>query len=148
MKPANTGQPPPTDLECDLFALPVQHGGLGIQTPSKIADRELQSSQNVTSSLKDQILDQDRESSYDIINDQLQSKANVCKDNKMRNQEEAEKIYCQLPDRLQKAVDLAKVTQSIASHYTHLLLMMLWLCGMTGYHLIFLPSVNMAKPSE
>ena len=37
------------------------------------------------------------------------TKANVSKDNKKRNQEEADTIYRQLPDRLQKAVDLAKV---------------------------------------
>jgi len=56
----------PNDLECDLFALPAWHGGLGIQIPSKNADRELQSSQKVTSSLKDHILYQDREYGYDI----------------------------------------------------------------------------------
>ena len=107
--PAITGQPPPNDLECDLFALPARHGGLGIQIPSKIADRELQSSQKVTLSLKHHILDQDREYGYDIIYDQLQNKANVSLDNKKRNQEKADKIYRQLPDMLQKAVDLAKV---------------------------------------
>ena len=51
----------------------------------------------------------EREYGYDIINDQLKNKANVCKDKKLRNQEEAENIYQQLPDGLQKAVDLAKV---------------------------------------
>ena len=39
--PAITGWPPPNDLECDLFSLPVWHGGLGIPISSKIADREL-----------------------------------------------------------------------------------------------------------
>ena len=37
------------------------------------------------------------------------SKTNVSKDNKKRNQEEADETYRQLPDRLKKAVDLAKV---------------------------------------
>jgi len=81
---------------------------LGIQIPSKNADRELQSSQKVTLSLKDHILDQDREYGYDIISAQLQNKANVSKDNKKKIQEEADEIYRQLPDRLQKAVDLAQ----------------------------------------
>ena len=107
--PAITGRPPPNDLECDLFGLPARHGGLGIHIPSKNADRELQSSEKVTLTLKDHILDQDREYGYDIINDQLLNKANVSKDNKKRNQQEADSIYQQLPDRLQKAVDLARV---------------------------------------
>ena len=106
--PAITGRPPPNDLEYYLFALPARHGGLGIRIPSKIADRELQSSQKITLSLKDHILDQDREYGYDIISAQLQNKANVSKDNKKKNQEEADEIYRQLPDRLQKAVDLAQ----------------------------------------
>ena len=106
--PAITGRPPPNDLECDLFALPARHGGLGIRIPSKNADRELQSSEKVTLTLKDHILDQDREYGY-IINDQLINKANVSKDNKKRNQQEADSIYQQLPDRLHKAVDLARV---------------------------------------
>ena len=59
-------------------------------------------------SLKDHILDQDREYGY-IINDQLLNKAIVSKDNEIRNQEEADTIYQRLPDRLQKAVDLARV---------------------------------------
>ena len=107
--PAITGRPPPNDFECDLFGLPARHGGLGIRTPSKNADRELQSSEKVTLTLKDHILDQDREYGYNIINDQLLNKANVSKDNKKRNQQEADSIYQQLPDRLQKAVDLARV---------------------------------------
>ena len=81
---------------------------MGIRIPSKIADRELQSSQKITLSVRDQILDQDREYGYDIISDQLQNKANVSKDNKKKNQEEADEIYRQLPDRLQKAVNSAQ----------------------------------------
>ena len=57
---------------------------------------------------KDHILNQNREYGYDIINDQLQNKIIVSKDNKKRNQEESDKIYQQLPYKLQKGVDLAK----------------------------------------
>ena len=89
-----TGQSPTNDLECDLLALPAWHDGLGIQIPYKNADRELQSSQKVTLSLKDHILHQDREYSYDIINDQLQNKTNVGKDNKKKNHVEPYMIYC------------------------------------------------------
>ena len=105
--PAITGRSPPNDLEYDLFALPARLGELGIHIPSKNAYREQQSSEKVTLSLTNPILDQDREYGYHIINDQLQNKAYVS-NNKKRNQKEADKIYGQLSDRLQKAVDLAK----------------------------------------
>lgn len=65
--PALTGRPAPNDQECALFALPAQHGGLGIRIPSKNAERELQSSLLVTSSLVSHILEQDQEYGYDII---------------------------------------------------------------------------------
>ena len=58
--PTITGQNPLNDLEHDLFTLPTRIGELGIEIPSKNADRELQSSQKVTLSLKDHILVQDR----------------------------------------------------------------------------------------
>ena len=75
--PALTGRPPPSDLECVLFALPARLGGLEIRIPSETAASELQSSLLVTSSLKDHILDQDREYGHNIITDQLQNRATI-----------------------------------------------------------------------
>ena len=65
------------DQEWALFALPVQHGGLGIRIPSKNAERELQSSLLVTSPLMSRILEQSQEYGYEFIADQLQSKATI-----------------------------------------------------------------------
>ena len=106
--PTVTGRPIPNDLECDLFALQVQHGGLGIRIPSKVAERELLSSQRVTSTLRDHILAQDNEYSYSIVNDQMQAKSKIRQENQKRDQDEAQRIYTQLPDRLQKAVTLSR----------------------------------------
>ena len=83
--------------------------------------------------------DQDREYGYDIINNQLQNKANVSKDNKETNQEEADKIYQQLPDSLQKDVDLAQMkgastwlaVVTLTEHgFTLGRSVRFWLCGM------------------
>ena len=106
--PTLTGRPAHNDLECDLFALPARQGGLGIRVPSKAAERELLSSQKVTSTLKDHILAQDDEYSYTLICDQMQAKSEVRQENRQRDQDEAERIHAQLPDRLQRAVTLAK----------------------------------------
>ena len=106
--PALTGRPTPNDQECALFALTARHGGLGIRTPSKNAEKELLSSQLVTSSLMSHILEQNQEYGYDIIADQLQSKATIRNRNKEMSSKEADDLYSQLPAQLQKAVDLAK----------------------------------------
>lgn len=105
--PALTGRPPPSDLECTLFALPARLGGLGIRLPSKNADNELQSSLLITSPLKDHILSQDREYGHDIIAEQLHNKATTRRKNRERSVREADDLYSQLPDSLQRAVDLA-----------------------------------------
>ena len=106
--PTVTGRPAHNDLECDLFALPARQGGLGIRVPSKAAERELLASQNVTLTLRDHILAQDNEYSYSIVNDQMQAKSEIRQENRQRDQDEAERIYTLLPDRLQKAVTLAR----------------------------------------
>ena len=105
---ALTGRPPPSDLECVLFALPARLGGLGIRIPSETAASELQSSLLVTSSLKDHILDQDREYGHNIITDQLQKKATINRLNRERGVRAADDLYSQLSDSLQRAVNLAK----------------------------------------
>ena len=106
--PALTGRPIPNDLECALFALPTRHGGLGIRIPSKNVDRELQSSLQATSSLVANILEQNRDYGYDIIDHQLQSKASIRRQNDENNSKEAADLHSKLPLQLQKAVDLAK----------------------------------------
>ena len=105
---ALTGRPPPSDLECVLFALPARLGGLGIRIPSETAASELQSSLLVTSSLKDHILDQDREYGHNIITDQLQKKATINRLNRERGVRDTDDLYSQLSDSLQRAVNLAK----------------------------------------
>lgn len=106
--PALTDRPTPNDQECALFALPVWHRGLGIRIPSKNAERELQSSLLVTSSLVSHILEQNQEYGYNVIADQLQSKATIRNWNKESSSQEADDLYGQLPAQQQKAVDLAK----------------------------------------
>ena len=105
---ALTGRPPPSDLECVLFALPARLGGLGIRIPSETAPSELQSSLLVTSSLKDHILDQEREYGHNIITDQLQKKATINRLNRERGVRDADDLFSQLSDSLQRAVNLAK----------------------------------------
>ena len=106
--PAITGRPAPNNLECELYALPARHGGLGIRIPSSAAEREILSSQQITSTLKDHILSQDNDYGYVIIHNQLQEKSKIRQENRKREQDEADRIYALLPDGLQKAVALSR----------------------------------------
>ena len=97
-------RPPPSDLECALFALPARMGGLGITIPSMQADQEHQSSLLVTSALQDHILLQDEAYGYEVIAEQLDSKAIVRKEN---HSKAARDLLELLPDNLQRSVKLA-----------------------------------------
>ena len=106
--PALTSRPPPNDQEFALFALPARHGGLGVRLPSKNAEREFQSSELITSSLTNNILDQNQEYGYDTIANQLQMKADVSKNNREQNTKEADEIFSHLTVLQQKTVVQAK----------------------------------------
>ena len=106
--PALTGRPPPSDLECSLFALPARLGCLGIGMPSKNTDKELQSSLLITSALQDHILLQNHEYGYDILAKQLEFKATIANSNKERSLRDADDLYYLLPDSLQRAVTLVR----------------------------------------
>ena len=101
--PALIGGPPPSDLECKLFALPANLGGLGIEIPSKKAEKEY-----LASALTEQILSQDKEYSNEVLSSQLDSKAKVKKESRERSIAEADILAERLPDTLKRAVDLAK----------------------------------------
>ena len=105
--PALTGKPPPSDLECVLFALPARLGGLGITIPSKQADQEHLSSLLVTSALQDHIISQDEAYGYEVIAKQLESKAIVRNENREKSLKAVRDLTEILPDSLQRSVKLA-----------------------------------------
>ena len=87
--PALIGRPPPNDLESSLFDLPCSKTcWIGYAYPHEITflTRKV----------------------YDILNEQIQKRAQVSRDNRHRCQDEADDIHQQLSKKLQKAVDLAK----------------------------------------
>ena len=49
--PAMTGRAPSSDMERNLHALPVRHGGLGIANPVKIAQEQISASRRLTAEL-------------------------------------------------------------------------------------------------
>ena len=106
--PALTCRPPPSDQECILYDLPARHGGLGIRLPSHHADREHQNSKFITQPLSNHILEQNSEYDYDTLSQQKQKRAELSRVNRQRIQSDADNILQQLPEQLQRAVDLAR----------------------------------------
>ena len=106
--PALTGRPPPSDLECKLFALPARLSGLGLSIPSRSATLELHSSLLVTSILCDHILSQDYEYGREIITKQLEAKTLVRQEKNAKTSTDAEEVCELLPASLWRAIDLAK----------------------------------------
>jgi hypothetical protein len=82
-------------------------GGLGITIPSTQADQEHQSSLLVTSALQDHITLQDEAYGYEVIAQQLESKAIVRNRNKENRSKAAGDVLELLPDNLQRSVKLA-----------------------------------------
>ena len=95
-------------LECDLYILLARHGGLGIRIPSSNAEREMQSSLFITTPLKDHILKQEEEYSYDIMAEQMKNETITSRQNKERSIKEAEDLYSHVPEQLQRVIGVAK----------------------------------------
>ena len=105
--PALMGRPPPSDQERTLFALPARLGGLGVGIPSIDAAREFRSSSLITSSLCDHILSQDPEHGLEVVEKQLEAKAQVRRENRERTSTQATETRQCLPGSLQRAIDFA-----------------------------------------
>ncbi len=103
---ALTRNPPPNDIETELFALPAREGGLGIRIPSEQANHEHQSSLCITSSLHNGITNQESVYSYEIISDQVNSKATVRQQNKEKTTKDMAKLTELFTADMQRSVNL------------------------------------------
>ena len=86
--PALTGRRGCSDLELELFALPVRLGGLGLTNPVQSANQQHSASLNITSPLTSAIANQDCNYSTNIIDQQLKKTVNS------QNQLPTKTCYC------------------------------------------------------
>ena len=104
--PALTGRECVSDIERDLFSLPIRLGGLGIIKPMETAALEFSSSQKITAPLAALVLLQQPEISLDTMQDQQQAKAEVRQIRRQRYIDRATELKTKLPRHLQRAVEL------------------------------------------
>ena len=99
--PAMTGRAPSSDMERNLHALPVRHGGLGIANPVKIAQEQISASRQLTAELV-----QDLTINLSLPENEIPaqvSKADLRRKNRTAAKNMAETLHRLLPENLQHA---------------------------------------------
>ena len=94
-----------SEAECDLRALPVRMGGLGLTNPSDSADAEYSASIRVSAPLVSKIEAQSHQTPEEAEVKRLVYTTRKEKEGGLK--EELEKVKAMLPDKTQRAMDLA-----------------------------------------
>ena len=95
-----------TDAERDLFALPARYGGLGLIDPTEIADQEYTNSMKATSSLCNDILNQEIKLTVDW-EDHAKIKKCITEDRNAYLKDRQKSILANLSTKTSRQVELA-----------------------------------------
>ena len=106
--PALTGRPPPNDTERDLLALPARLGGIALVNPTHASESDFLSSTKITEALKEAIIQQDFQYTYEVVAHQLTAKTEVQKLRREQARQTSEHLKAQLPHSLKRSMDLAQ----------------------------------------
>ena len=106
--PALTGRAPPSDTVRELLALPVRLGGLGIINPTTLSSSEHLASINISAPLRNLILKQNHEYSFECYEAQINAKREAHKLNRDNARTSASLLRAAIPKSLQRAMDLAQ----------------------------------------
>ena len=102
------GRASPSDLERELFALPVRLGGLAIVNPAYHCSIEFQASISISAPLSHLIESQQHNYPWESLNAQIEAKNTVRKQRLKDLKSSATNIKSSLSDSLRHAVDLAQ----------------------------------------
>lgn len=105
--PALAGRVPPNNGQRDLLALPSRLGGIGLINSAKLISEEYEAFIRVTSSLTRLILEQDPFYSFEVIEDQINAKAEVHTQRCKQQAELASFLKTSLSSQLSLATNLA-----------------------------------------
>ena len=105
--PALTGNPPPSDADRALFALPARLGGLGLRNPVSLADSKHSSSKLISQPLVKLILEQHAEYTHECLGDQLAAKSVVHQLRRQLAAQMAEEVKPTLSNSRRRAMELA-----------------------------------------
>jgi hypothetical protein len=106
--PAWTGRAPPSDLECELFALPARLGGMDILNPTGGLSKEFPASVSNSAPLSHRIECQQPDYPWEIRDAQLSAKKEVCGRRTEDSRSAAFAVTSALSSSLKHAVDLAQ----------------------------------------
>ena len=106
--PALTGRAAPSDMERALLALPVRLGGLGLINLNNLSSMEFPGSTKISSPITDLIMLQQPGYSHETREAQTLAKREVQRVKLERSKSSAEALLSTLPNRLQRAMELAQ----------------------------------------
>ena len=105
--PTITGRPPPNDTDRDMFALPARLGGLGLCNPVKQCDMEFSASQAISGPLRDLILQQKPDYSFECLDAQLSARSTIKQHRREQATQAANDLKQHLSPAGRKVLELA-----------------------------------------
>ena len=109
---ALTGKPAFTDIERALLALPTRFRGLNIPVIREKGSTEFSASCKITPAIVDSIVQKAYAYDHNVLGAVLQTKAEVNKEKRNAQEENAEYLCQQLSPSLKRAIDLNRETGS------------------------------------
>lgn len=105
--PALTDRPTPNDEERLLLALPARLGGIAVTNPASDTDLIFTASNKIAGPLKDAILSNTKEYSYETWAGQMDAKTDVHRLRRLQSDQRAADLKQNLSDPLKRSLDLA-----------------------------------------
>jgi hypothetical protein len=106
--PAITGKTAINDAERRMFALPVRHGGLGIEILTEVADHKFSNSRKVTQPLRNSIRSREGMDEAEIDAEMNRLAREVKNENKGRHRQKVEDLHKEVNMNDRKALLLAE----------------------------------------
>lgn len=105
--PGLTDGPPPNDLDRSLLALPARLGGIALKNPAADTESIYTASLKISDPLKEAIISNTSDYSYEILSSQLIARSEVHKLRQQQSTQQSESLKVNASDAMKRAMDLA-----------------------------------------
>ena len=99
--PGLIDRPPPNDDKRNFLASPARHEGIALSNPTADTDPAFSASTTIAGPLKDAILLQSKDYSYNVWSSQLSAKSKIHQLRRQQSKQQADALKQNLPDSLE-----------------------------------------------